>query len=61
MTLVSMWHGRESLKRLAALPGDYEVYPGHMGPSTLDRERRCNYFMGAALKNGARAVDMEYI
>ena len=34
-----------SLRRLAALPGDYEVYPGHMFATSLDRERRCNYFM----------------
>lgn len=34
-----------SLRRLAALPDDYEVYPGHMFTTTLDRERRCNYFM----------------
>jgi len=31
-----------SLRRLYALPGDYEVYPGHMDSSTLDRERRFN-------------------
>ena len=35
----------ESLKRLAALPGDYGVYPGHMGFSTLERERKTNYYM----------------
>lgn len=34
-----------SLKRLYDLPGDYEVYPGHMETSTLDRERRFNYYM----------------
>ena len=34
-----------SLRRLAALPDDYEVYPGHMFSTSLDRERRCNYFM----------------
>ena len=34
-----------SLKRLADLPGDYEVYPGHMDSSTLSRERRFNYYM----------------
>jgi len=26
------------------LPGDYEVYPGHMDPSTLERERSFNYY-----------------
>ena len=39
-----------SLKRIADLPGDYEVYPGHSFFSTLDRERRVNYFVNAALK-----------
>ena len=39
-----------SLKRLAELPGDYEVYPGHMDSTTLDRERRVNYFIAAALR-----------
>ena len=34
-----------SLKRLYDLPGDYEVWPGHMGPTTLDRERHSNYYM----------------
>ena len=32
-----------SLKRLCALPGDYEVYPGHMECSTLEQERCFNY------------------
>ena len=34
-----------SLKRLADLPGNYEVYPGHMDTSTLDRERHYNYYL----------------
>ena len=34
-----------SLKRLADLPGNYEVYPGHMDSTTLDRERRYNYYL----------------
>ena len=38
-----------SLRKLAALPGDYEVYPGHMGSTTLDRERRFNCYMRYAL------------
>ena len=34
-----------SLLKLAKLPGDYHVYPGHGPASTLDRERRYNpYF-----------------
>ena len=39
-----------SLRRLAELPGDYEVYPGHMDSTTMDRERRVNYFIAAALR-----------
>jgi len=35
----------ESLRRLSALEGDYEVYPGHAETTTLDRERRFNYYM----------------
>ena len=38
-----------SLKRLAMLPGDYEVYPGHMDSSTLERERRFNYYLRYAM------------
>ena len=34
-----------SLRRLAALEGDYEVYPGHMDGTTLERERSVNYYM----------------
>ena len=33
-----------SLKRLCDLPGDYEVYPGHMDSSSLERERNFNYY-----------------
>lgn len=39
-----------SLKRLAELPGDCEVYPGHGFSTTLSRERSVNYFMNAALR-----------
>ena len=38
-----------SLKRLCALPGDYEVYPGHMDSSTLERERRFNHYCREAM------------
>ena len=38
-----------SLKRLGELPGDYHVCPGHMGLSTLERERKTNYYMQEAL------------
>ena len=41
-----------SLKRLAELPGDCEVLPGHGLSSTLSRERSQNYFMRAAVKGG---------
>ena len=34
-----------SLKRLAELDGDYEVYPGHADVTTLSRERSFNYYM----------------
>ena len=37
-----------SLKKLYDLPGDYDVYPGHMEQTTLERERRFNYFMQSA-------------
>ena len=35
----------KSLFRLAQLPGDYEIFPGHMGSTTMEREKRHNYFM----------------
>lgn len=35
----------ESVKKLAALEGDYNVYPGHEGSSTLDYERKTNPYM----------------
>ena len=34
-----------SLRRLRDLPGDFEVYPGHGGSTTLDRERRANPYL----------------
>jgi glyoxylase-like metal-dependent hydrolase (beta-lactamase superfamily II) len=40
----------KSLRRLYQLPGDYEVYPGHADTTTLDRERRFNYYMNAAME-----------
>ena len=39
-----------SLRRICELPGDYEVYPGHMDSSTLERERAFNYYCRAALR-----------
>lgn len=38
-----------SLKKLAELPGDYRVLPGHMDQSTLEQERRQNPFLRQAL------------
>lgn len=38
-----------SLARLGRLEGDLAVYPGHMEPSTLERERRSNPFLRQAL------------
>ena len=38
-----------SLKRLAEIPGDYEVYPGHMETTTLAVERTSNPYVYAAL------------
>jgi len=35
----------DSLRRLSALEGDYEVYPGHADSTTLSRERSHNYYM----------------
>lgn len=40
-----------SLKKLCSLPGDYEVYPGHMDSSTLDRERALNYYCRLAMRS----------
>lgn len=34
-----------SLEQLRDLPGDYEVYPGHEAPSTLEFERRFNPYL----------------
>ncbi|MCL2366108.1 MAG: MBL fold metallo-hydrolase [Oscillospiraceae bacterium] len=35
----------KSLKRLSDLEGDYEVYPGHAESSTMERERKFNYYV----------------
>lgn len=39
-----------SLKKLYNLEGDYDVYPGHAGASSLERERRFNYYMQRAIE-----------
>ena len=41
-----------SLRRLAQLPGDYKVYPGHEWTSTLENEQRSNPFMRSAQQLG---------
>ena len=41
-----------SLRKLAALPGDYHVLPGHMGASTLQHEREANQYMAYAIRSG---------
>ena len=38
-----------SLARLARLPGDFHVLPGHMDVSSLETERNTNYYMQAAM------------
>ena len=40
-----------SLRRLASLEGNYEVYPGHMDATTLDLERRFNPYMLDAMED----------
>ena len=35
----------KSLKKLAALPGDYQVYPGHGPSTTMEIERKTNPYM----------------
>lgn len=37
-----------SVKKVAALEGNYTLYPGHGPATTLDAERRQNPYMGAA-------------
>ena len=39
-----------SLKKLYDLPGDYEVYPGHMDHTTMQRERLFNYYLRYAVE-----------
>ena len=40
----------QSLKRLAMLPGQYRVYPGHDRPTDLDFERRFNPYVKQGLR-----------
>ena len=39
----------DSLRRLSQIEENLDVYPGHMEPSTLDRERRSNPYMLQAM------------
>ncbi len=39
-----------SLKRLCSLSGDFEVYPGHMDSTTLERERMFNFYCREAMR-----------
>ena len=39
-----------SLRRLGQLEGDLQVLPGHMEPSTLDRERKTNPYLLHAMR-----------
>lgn len=38
-----------SLRRLAELEGDYRVFPGHEGQTTLEQERKTNYCVRMAM------------
>ena len=40
----------DSIRRICQLEGDYEVYPGHMESSTLERERLFNYYCRMAMR-----------
>ena len=46
----SMEDELRSLKKICSLPGDYEVYPGHMDATTLERERLFNYYCRMAMQ-----------
>ncbi len=35
----------QSVRRLAELPGDYRVFPGHGPTTTLNNERRRNPYL----------------
>ena len=38
-----------SILRICKLPGEYDIYPGHMDSMTLERERNFNYYCRQAL------------
>lgn len=45
----SMREEMRSLKKICELEGDFEVYPGHMDSSSLERERRFNHYCREAM------------
>ena len=45
----SMREEMRSLKKICRLEGDFEVYPGHMDSSSLERERRFNHYCREAM------------
>ena len=45
----SWYEMQKSLDRLAAIPENLRVFPGHMDESTLDEERRSNPYMRSGL------------
>ena len=45
----SHYEMQKSLDRLAAIPENLRVFPGHMDESTLDEERRSNPYMRSGL------------
>ena len=45
----SMREEMRSLKKICRLEGDFDVYPGHMDSSTLERERRFNHYCREAV------------
>lgn len=45
----SMREEMRSLKKICELEDDYEVYPGHMDSSSLERERRFNHYCREAM------------
>ena len=40
----------DTLRKLYRLEGEYEIYPGHMDPTSLDKERHFNYYLRYAME-----------
>ncbi len=49
----------QSLRKLAALDGDYRVYPGHGDATSLNHERAVNYYIAEALKQANKIGEKE--